>query len=69
MLMTQTNRIPFKELKACPQCGSRELEKTHSSRGAGKGGIYTFVIYRCPNGHETRISQLDTLKNKSAWNK
>ena len=54
--------IPFKELEACPECGSRELKKVHNRRYPGKEGIYTVVIYRCPNGHETFSRQLDTPK-------
>jgi len=51
-------QIPFKELKACPKCGRMELKKIHDQKYPGKEGIYRFVIYRCPNGHETRVRQL-----------
>jgi hypothetical protein len=50
--------IPFKELKLCPQCGERNLKKVHDQKYGGKEGIYRLVIYRCPNGHETRVRQL-----------
>ncbi|MEM3760149.1 MAG: hypothetical protein QXZ02_03440 [Candidatus Bathyarchaeia archaeon] len=35
-----------------------ELEKIHDQKYPGKRGIYRLVIYRCPNGHETRVRQL-----------
>jgi hypothetical protein len=50
--------IPFKELKACPKCGSRELKKIHDRRYPDKEGISRVVIYRCPKGHETFHKQL-----------
>jgi hypothetical protein len=35
-----------------------ELKKIHDQKYPGKKGIYRFVIYRCPNGHETHVRQL-----------
>jgi len=60
--------IPFKELEVCPKCGSRELKKVHNRRYPRKDGIYTLVVYRCANGHETTSRQLDTRK-PSGWYK
>jgi transposase-like protein len=63
----RSEHIPFKELEACPECGSRELKKVHNRRYPGKEGIYTVVIYRCPKGHETFSRQLDTRIYSPAW--
>ena len=53
-----SSHIPFKELDACPQCGSRELRKVHDQKYPDEEGIFRFVIYRCHNGHETPRRQL-----------
>lgn len=50
--------IPFKEVRNCEACGSHDLKKRHDKKYAGKEGIYRYVIYRCPHGHETRMRQL-----------
>lgn len=50
--------VTFKELTACPQCGSRNLRKVHDQKIPKQDGIHRLVIYRCSNGHETRREQL-----------
>ncbi|MGB9777973.1 MAG: hypothetical protein ACPLW8_01090 [Candidatus Bathyarchaeales archaeon] len=58
MAKQKPQHLPFKELKACPKCRRMELNKVHDQKYPGKEGIYRFVIYRCPNGHETSVRQL-----------
>jgi len=71
MAKQSPQQIPFKELKACPKCGRTELQKIHDQKYPGKEGIYRFVIYRCPNGHETRRRQLvvrqPNIKDPDWW--
>jgi hypothetical protein len=56
--MKEPEQIPFKEVTNCEVCQSSELTKAHDKKYAGKEGLYRFVIYKCPRGHETRTRQL-----------
>ena len=52
-------QIPHIPLKTCPKCGRTKLEKVHNQLYPEQDGVYRFVIYRCPVGHETKERQLE----------
>jgi len=65
------DRVPFQHCEACSECGRVELEIVHDQKYPSTEGLDRLVIYRCPNGHETRTRQLiikaERVPPKKLW--